>query len=136
MKSINDERDFKVVNKGLRVLGFEKGEIGVSLECSGLLSQIQAEHSSALLHSPIILFPVTFLSPSSSITAPFLLSLPFFLSLLPLQCLWFIVGAVLHLGQMEYISGDKGAEIKDLELLDKMAKVYKFTKSLHTFRET
>ena len=30
MKSINDEKDFKVVNKGLQVLGFEKGEIGVS----------------------------------------------------------------------------------------------------------
>ena len=30
VKSIDDHKDFKMVNKGLRVLGFDNGEIGVS----------------------------------------------------------------------------------------------------------
>ena len=41
-----------------------------------------------------------------------------------LQCLWFIVGAILHLGQMEYEAGDKGyARVKDRSLLARISKV-------------
>ena len=31
VKSINDHKDFKIVNKALHVLGFDAGEIGVSV---------------------------------------------------------------------------------------------------------
>ena len=45
-------------------------------------------------------------------------------SMCMLQCLWFIVGAILHLGEVGYDQGEDGyAKVKDANLLKKISKV-------------